>query len=179
MKKSHALAALTLALFGLSGVFAATPHKEPHCTPKKAAAKKCKAAISGTLRTSKTSLGAQINYVVDSPVLGAATQVRLSVKAGNAALPLTIELASDAGLRLEPGLPGNVVEQNSAAADYVVRVVPEKEGLLYVHVYLRSGGLSEALAIPVQVGANKTLSQPMQAKPTPSGERIISIPAQQ
>ncbi|UUZ73736.1 hypothetical protein LP415_12175 [Polaromonas sp. P1(28)-8] len=58
--------------------------------------------------------------------------------------------------------------QTVPSADYVLDLVPQGEGLHYIHVYLRSGGMAEALAIPVQVGKTKRPSSRHRSKPCPT-----------
>lgn len=136
-------------------------------------------AITGLARTAKTSMGVRIRYTVDSPAVGSRSQVRLSVQRPSSGPPLTIELAPSGGLRLDNRLPGGHVVQTVPSADYVLDLEPTGEGLHYIHVYLRSGGMAEALAIPVQVGKTKKTVKPAEVKTMPDGQRVISLPAQQ
>lgn len=136
-------------------------------------------AITGLARTAKTSMGVRIRYTVDSPAVGGRSQVRLSVQRPSSGAPLTIELAPSGGLRLGSKLPGGHAVQTAPSADYVLDLVPQGEGLHYIHVYLRSGGMAEALAIPVQVGKTNKPVKPAQVKTMPDGQRVISLPAQQ
>ena len=133
----------------------------------------------GQVRTSKTSMGARINYtLMNSLAVGSVTQVRLTVQTATPGQPLTVTLAADPALRLE-SKSGVGPVQLDASAGYTLAVVPQREGLHYIHVYLRSGDMTEALAIPMQVGKTQTLSKPVDVKTMPDGQRVISIPAQQ
>ena len=136
-------------------------------------------AATGLTRTAKTSMGVRIRYSVDSPAVGSRSQVRLNVQRPAYGQPLTIELASSGGLRLDNNLPAGNAVQAVPSADYVLSLVPQSEGLHYINVYLRSGDMAEALAIPVQVGNTKKLTKPAKVKTMPDGQRVISIPAQQ
>ena len=150
----------------------------PRC---KQAGGACAAQASqrGQIRTSKTSMGAQISYtIMNSLVVGSVTQVRLTVQTATPGQPLTVTLAADPALRLE-GQSGAGAIPLDASAGYTLAVVPQREGLHYIHVYLRSGDMTEALAIPMQVGKTQTLSKPVDVKTMPDGQRVISIPAQQ
>ena len=133
----------------------------------------------GQIRTSKSSMGAQISYtIMNSLVVGSVTQVRLTVQTATPGQPLTVTLTADPALRLE-GQSGAGPVQLDGSAGYTLAVVPQREGLHYIHVYLRSGDMTEALAIPMQVGKTQTLSKPVDVKTMPDGQRVISIPAQQ
>lgn len=150
------------------------------CPPaKQQAAKKPTPASSGLARTSKTGMGVRISYVVERPAVGAPSQVRLTVRQATGGPPLTIEVSSDGALRLQNGLADGRALQTGPSADYALGIVPQSDGLHYIHVYLRSGDMAEALAIPVQVGNAKTLAKPVLPKIMPDGQRVISIPAQQ
>ena len=133
----------------------------------------------GQIRTSKTSMGARINYtLMNSLAVGSVTQVRLTVQTVTQGQPLTVTLAADPALRLE-GQAGAGPLPLDASAGYTVDVVPQREGLHYINVYLRSGDMTEALAIPMQVGKTQTLSKSVDVKTMPDGQRVKAIPAQQ
>ena len=136
-------------------------------------------ATTGLARTAKTSMGVRIRYAVDNPTVGGRSQVRLKVQRPASGQPLTIELAPSRGLRLDSNLPAGNAVQTASSTDYVLSLVPQSEGLHYIHVYLRSGEMAEALAIPVQVGKTKKNARAAEVKTMPDGQRVISIPAQQ
>ena len=151
----------------------------PRCKEAGAAACAAQASQRGQIRTSKTSMGAKISYtIMNSLAVGSVTQVRLTVQTATPGQPLTVTLAADPALRLEGQVGAGPVPLD-ASAGYTLAVVPQREGLHYIHVYLRSGDMTEALAIPMQVGKTQTLSKPVDVKTMPDGQRVISIPAQQ
>ncbi len=134
---------------------------------------------TGTLRTSKTSLGLRIDYAFDTPATGSTTEVRLKVQGNEAGRPLTIEVVPGTGLQMARGLPGNIAMQSVPSAEHVVAITPTGDGLHYIHIFLRSGGMTEALAIAVPTGKALSLPKPVASKTMPDGRRVKSIPAQQ
>ena len=134
---------------------------------------------TGTLRTSKTSLGLRIDYAFDTLATGSTTEVRLKVEGNEAGRTLSIEVVPGTGLQMARGLPGNIAMQSVPSAEHVVAITPTGDGLHYIHVFLRSGGMTEALAIAVPTGKEQSLPKPVASKTTPDGRRVKSIPAQQ
>ena len=134
---------------------------------------------TGTLRTSKTSLGLRIDYAFDTLATGSTTEVRLKVEGNQAGRPLSIEVVPGTGLQMARGLPGNIAMQSVPSAEHVVAITPTGDGLHYLHIFLRSGGMTEALAIAVPTGKEQSLPKPVASKTTPDGRRVKSIPAQQ
>jgi hypothetical protein len=166
-----------LALHSLASAAQASA-SSPRC---KQAASACGSQTSqrGQIRTAKTSMGAQINYtIMNSLAVGGVTQIRLSVQTATPGQPLTVTLAADPALRLE-GQSATGPLPLDASAGYTLDVVPQREGLHYINVYLRSGDMTEALAIPIQVGKTQTLPKSVDVQTMPDGQRIKAIPAQQ
>jgi len=160
---------------------AATGHAPLPAAPvgSKASATPHAAPVKGQVRTSKTRLGVLMQYEVDSPATGTVGQVRLLMRRAEGSGPMTIELNPDAALALRDGLPGGHAVQTTGSASYTIGVLPQQDGLHYLHVYLRSGNMVESLAVPVQVGKNARLRHPAKVQTMPNGERVISMPAQQ
>ena len=134
---------------------------------------------TGTLRTSKTTLGLRIDYAFDTPATGSTTEVRLKVEGNEAGRPLSIEVVPGTGLQMARGMPGNITIQSVASAEHVIAITPTADGLHYIHVFLRSGGMTEALAIAVPTGKTEGLPKSVASKTMPDGRRVKSIPAQQ
>jgi hypothetical protein len=131
----------------------------------------------GMLRTTNTSMGVRVFYEfvgtgVDSAGLLTLKIMRLA--GGEAA---TLELRPDAAISMPTGLPATPSPFN-AGAEYVVKVKPTADGLHYINVFLQSGTVTEAMAIPVQIGKNANLSKPGNVSVMPDGQRVISVPAQ-
>jgi hypothetical protein len=133
----------------------------------------------GTLRTSKTSLGLRIDYAFDTPATGRTTEVRLKVEGNEAGRPLSIEVVPGTGLQMAHGLPGTIATQSASSAEHVMAITPTTDGLHYIHIFLRSGDVSEALAIAVPTGKTQGLAPSVTTKTLPDGRRVKSIPAQQ
>jgi hypothetical protein len=133
---------------------------------------------SGTLRTSKTALGVRIDYAFDAVATGRTTDVRLKIEGIEAGRPLSIEVVPGSGLQMARGLPGSLV-QSAPSAEHVMAITPTSDGLHYIHIFLRSGDMSEALAIAVPTGKTQSLAKPVAPKTMPDGRRVMSIPAQQ
>jgi hypothetical protein len=134
---------------------------------------------SGTLRTSKTSLGLRVDYAFDAPATGRTSEVRLKIEGNEAGRPLSIEVVPGTGLQMARGLPGTIATQSAASAEHVMAVTPTTDGLHYIHIFLRSGDMSEALAIAVPTGKTQSLTPSVAAKTQADGRRVKSIPAQQ
>ena len=134
---------------------------------------------TGTLRTSKTSLGLRIDYAVDTPATGNTTEVRLKVEGNEAGRPLSIEVVPGTGLKMARGMPGNIAVQSVPSAEHLMSITPTADGLHYIHIFLRSGDMSEALAIAVPTGKTPSLPNAVATKTMPDGRRVKSIPAQQ
>lgn len=181
MTKYFSLLVLTSLL--ASPVFAADGKQQPCAQNKQQIAKKQSskkpAASTGMARTAKTGMGVRVRYVVESPAPGVVSQVRLQVQQPEGGKPLNISINPDPALRLPTGLPGGSAVQSVASVDYLLGIVPQEEGLHYLHVFLRSGDMAETVAIPVQVGKTRTINKAVQAQTMPDGQRVISMPAQQ
>ncbi len=137
--------------------------------------------VKGTLHTHKTSLGIRVDYSFVPAAEGAPTEVRLTVEGNEEGRPLTLEITPGQGLRTVRGLVNGAVMQTAAAAEHSVVVTPTGDGQHYIHVFVRAGNLSEAMAIPMPVGKNQTMSKPITAvKPQtmPDGRQVMSIPSQ-
>lgn len=166
-----------LALHSL--VSAAQASASPPRCKEAASACASQASQRGQIRTAKTGIGAQINYtIMNSLAVGSVTKVRLTVQTASPGQPLTVTLAADPALRLEGQASAGPLPLD-ASAGYTLDVVPQREGLHYINVFLRSGDMTEALAIPIQVGKTQTLSKSVDVKTMPDGQRVKAIPAQQ
>jgi hypothetical protein len=136
-------------------------------------------AHNGTLHTSKTALGLRIDYAFDTPATGSTTEVRIKVEGNEAGRPLSIEVVPGTGLKMARGMPGNIAVQSVPSAEHVMAITPTADGLHYIHIFLRSGTVTEALAIAVSTGKAQGLAKPVATQTMPDGRRVKSIPAQQ
>jgi hypothetical protein len=154
---------------------ASSDYKETKAGPSYASS----SANKGTLRTSKTALGLRIDYAFDTTATGSTTDVRLKVEGNEAGRPVSIEVVPGSGLKMARGMPGNIAVQSVPSAEHVMAITPTADGLHYIHIFLRSGAMTEALAIAVQTGKAQSLAKPVAIQTMPDGRRVKSIPAQQ
>jgi len=143
------------------------------------AANASSSTTKGTLRTAKTALGLRVDYAFDTPATGSTTEVRLKVGGNEAGRPVSIEVVPGTGLMMARGTPGSIAVQSVPSADHVMAITPTADGLHYLHVFLRSGAMTEALAIAVLTGKAPSLDKPVATQTAPDGRRVKSIPAQQ
>jgi hypothetical protein len=151
----------------------------PRASSAKPSAPVKASGIKGALRTSKTGMGARIDYVVETPVAGQTTLVRLKIEGKESGPRFSMEVVPGDGLQLVRGLPGGRAEQTDATVEHVLAINPTADGLYYLNVFLRSGDMTEAMAIAIPVGKTPALAKPVTPQITPDGRKIISIPAQQ
>ncbi len=134
--------------------------------------------VQGSMRTSKTSLDIRVDYRFDTPAAGSTTEVRLKVSGVETGRPLTVEVAPGTGLRTVRSMPGGMAMQSVASAEHTLSVAPDGDGLHYIHVFLRAGNMSEALAIAMPVGKNASPAKAVEPRTLPDGRRIKSLPSQ-
>ena len=133
--------------------------------------------LKGMLKTSKTGMGAQLDYVFISPTVDQFGLLQLTITRRAGGGDATISILPDHGLLLTEGLPSSTAPFNPGAS-YTLKVQPNVAGLRYLNIFLKSGARGEALAIPVQLGMNANLYKSGTTGITPDGRRVISIPAQ-
>ncbi|MFM8900157.1 MAG: hypothetical protein ACKOF9_09465 [Burkholderiales bacterium] len=131
----------------------------------------------GVMSTRKTSLGVRVFYEYVGAGVDAAGLLTLKIMRLGGGEAATLELRPDAAISLPTGLPQTLAPFNPGD-EYVVKVKPTEDGLHYINVFLRAGNMSEALAIPVQVGKNANLKKAGNVSTMPDGKRVISVPAQ-
>ncbi|WPG37310.1 hypothetical protein [Variovorax sp. EBFNA2] len=121
--------------------------------------------------------GVKLQYRLDgAPQAGKPTVVVLQFDGvsdpAGAGVTLTVDagltLSGNASLSLPPG-------QRSDAS---VTVVSEGDGLAYLNVFIKQGGRTSAISIPIQTGsAAPAMKGNGEIKSLPSGDHIISLPA--
>lgn len=132
----------------------------------------------GVVRTAKTALGLRIDYAWGDVAVGSATELRLTVAGNSAGQALSLEVRAGDGLQLATSLPGGRTVQTETSAEHRLSVLPLREGLHYLHVYVQAGDLSEALAIALPVGKNSVSAKSVSLQTMPDGRRVRAIPAQ-
>ncbi len=142
-----------------------------------------------TVRTGKKVAPISISYgPVTKSAIGATTAIVISCATPADASDLKLKLAPSKGMDMIPATFEKAYGDQSGKFKFSeqVEVIPEKEGFLYLNVFVsgifdkkrmvRSG------AVPVKVGDNpqKLLKSSGQAKTDPTtGQRIISMPAEE
>ncbi len=133
--------------------------------------------LKGTAKTSKTGMGVQLDYAFNSAAVDRFGLLHLTITRRCGGEDATIAIQPDAGLLLAEGLPSSPAPFNPGAS-YTLKIKPTTDGLRYLNIFLKSGDMGEALAIPVQLGKDANLQKSGAVKTTPEGKRVISIPAQ-
>ena len=90
----------------------------------------------------------------------------------------TVRLTTDAGLTLATkssfALPAG--QRTTATAT----VTSSGDGLAYLNVFVTQNGAMSIVAIPIQTGSAAPATKPAgEMKPSPDGEKVISMPAQE
>lgn len=133
--------------------------------------------LKGLAKTSKTGMGVQLDYAFKSRTVDQFGLLQLTITRRGGGESATITIQLDADLQLSEGLPSSPAPFNPGTS-YTLKVKPTMDGLRYLNVFLKSGAMGEALAIPVQLGNDPKLRKSGQVHTMPNGQRLISIPAQ-
>lgn len=120
--------------------------------------------------------GVKLEYRLDAtPRVGQATPVVLQFDGVTDAEGATVRLSADKGLALQGSSTLALPAGKRTTATVVV--VSEAEGLAYLNVFIRHGGASSAVSVPIQTGtAAPTLKSSGEMKSTPGGDSIITMP---
>ena len=132
--------------------------------------------LKGTVRTSKTGMGVELDYAFASASVDRQGLLQLTLTRRGTGEDATISIQPDAGLRVTQGSLSDAVF--SPGASYTLKIQPLTDGLTYLNVFLKSGTQTESLAIAVQLGKDTRLQKSGAIQTTPSGQRVISVPAQ-
>ena len=125
--------------------------------------------------------GVQVRYTAPTQLrLGQAGAVRLQLSGVSA--PASVELrASHPDVRLEidgATAQGALDLRAGEVRSLEVRVTASSEGLHYLNVFTTQHGRPSVTAVPLRVGSANLQPKPGgTVQTTPSGERIISLPA--
>lgn len=181
MTKPLLALAMLLALAGITAHADTAPAGKTAVKPAKAAA-----TATGwvTPRQKHNASGLLLRHLPVSPVkAGQRAQVALVLSGITAEDGAQVELrGSDPAMVLT--LQGNPVTAPLQLSPGQMRrldieVLNAPEGLHYVNVFMTQRGRSNVVAIPVSVGHGRALQKPHgQVQTTPSGERIVVLPAQ-
>ena len=166
------LAAVTLAIVAPRAVADAPPANDAVVVKKKVNVDR-----RMTLAPQKPNgSGIVVRYRLEgTPAAGRTLAVDLALEriVGNDA---SVRFEADRGLRLPAGAAARQLTAGQKAA-LTVDVVPDAEGISYLHVFTTQDGITSVVSIPVSVGkAGATLPAIGDLKPTPDGDKIISMP---
>lgn len=155
-------------------VFAATSHDAVGHSVGKAS----KAQKNGftTLPSKKGGSGVDIAYRIEgTPAVGSPMTIRIQTNS-----PFNAQTTLRAGEGLLLNDPDQVLQsQAGQRTEHTVTVVPQAEGRFYLNVFSVANNRGGASAIAVQVGKGAVqLKSAGKVQVMPSGERIISVPAQ-
>ena len=180
----HITASAIALLMGFASVPAlahdplAAGHAKHHPTTKATKTKLVPVnSLKGTVKTSKTGMGVQFDYAFTSAVVDRSGLLELIITRRGGGEDASIDIQPDSGLSVTEGLPTFPASFNPGAS-YTLKVKPASDDLNYLNVFLKSGSMSESLAIPVQLGKDANLRKYGKVQTMPSGQRVISIPAQ-
>jgi hypothetical protein len=170
------LLTLTAAVVG-SAVFAASSHDGSGQSVVKAI-KAGKAQKNGftSIPSKKGGSGVDIAYRIEgTPAVGSPLTIRIQMTS-----PFSAQTTLRAGEGLLLSQPDQVLQsQAGQRTEHTVTVTPQTEGRFYLNVFSVANGRGGASAIAVQVGKGEVqLKQSGNVQVLPSGERIISVPAQ-
>jgi hypothetical protein len=153
--------ALTLLALSLAALAHASAETTPDTSAGKVALAAAKARKNGftPLAAKKGGSGVAMAYRIEgTPSVGSPLTIRV-----------TMGSSADAQVTLRAG----------QSAEYTITVVPQSEGRFYLNMFSVAAGRGSATSIPVQVGKGAVQLKPSgNVQVMPSGERVISVPAQ-
>ncbi|OUM04180.1 hypothetical protein [Variovorax sp. JS1663] len=121
--------------------------------------------------------GIAVQYRIDgTPESGSAVPVVLSFDGITDPAGGTVKLRPDGGLAIT-GSSGPYTLPAGRTSTLTVQVVPDADGIGYLHVFTTQNGATSATSITVQVGKEpSTLPASSGLKQTPGGDKILSMP---
>ncbi|VTU16801.1 hypothetical protein SRS16CHR_01867 [Variovorax sp. SRS16] len=149
------------------------------CAPLQACADgRNRSAAGMTTAPSKVNgSGVTVQYRVDPlPQAGQATSIVLSFDGITDPAGATVQLRSDAGLKLGSAATTRTLPAGEVS-NWTVEVVPAAQGIGYLHVFTTQNGTTSSISIPVQVGkAPPSMPSMGELKAGPGTEKILSMP---
>jgi hypothetical protein len=170
-KLTSTLSLLVLALIACAQ--ATSADTDPHSAPS---ARNSPTTGFVPMASKKGSAGVDLAYRLDStPEVGKPLTVHIQMFSR-----IDAQATVQAGEGLQLVAPEQVMHALAdVRTDHTVAVVPQAEGRFYISVFSNARGRSSASAIAVQVGKGAVqLKSAGKVQVMPSGERIISVPAQ-
>jgi hypothetical protein len=164
---------LTLTAMAPVALAGTVQHANHHSTPS---ATKSRGDGFTSLPSKKGGSGVDIAYRIEgTPTVGSPLTIRIQT-----ASPFNAQTTLRAGEGLLLSEPEQVLQSPAGQrAEHTVTVVPQAEGRFYLNVFSVANSRGGASAIAVQVGKGAVqLKSSGKVQVMPSGERIISVPAQ-
>lgn len=170
--------ALTLCALALTLAAHANSTAAPSTSAGQAALAASKARKNGftPLPTKKSGSGVAMAYRIEgTPTAGKPLTIRITQSSN---VDSQVTLRASEGLLL--GDPTQVLTARAGvAAEHRVTVVPQAEGRFYLNLFSLAAGRGSASSVAVQVGKGVAqLKSAGTVQVLPSGERVISVPAQ-
>ncbi|GAA4351329.1 hypothetical protein GCM10023165_39470 [Variovorax defluvii] len=121
--------------------------------------------------------GVAVEYRIDgTPEAGKPVLVVLSFDGITDPAGATVRFRGDGGLTVT-GSPGPHTLPAGRASRLTVQVVPDADGIGYLHVFTAQNGANSATSITIQVGSGPAkLPASNGLKQTPDGEKLITMP---
>jgi hypothetical protein len=172
----------TFTLTLLAALLAASAHASAATAPDTFAGKTALSAAKARkdgftpLTVKKGGSGVGMAYRIEgTPKVGSPLTIRVTM--GSSA-DAQVTLRAGEGLVLNR--PDQVLTSLAGqSAEYTITVVPQSEGRFYLNMFSVAAGRGSATSIPVQVGKGTVQLKPSgNVQVMPSGERVISVPAQ-
>ena len=140
------------------------------------------ATAAPAVTEAKTRLGVGLRSTLTPTAVGQPSVLTLTTTTSPHAGTATLTVRPDDALTLVASdLVAGRATPLGASNRFSLTLVPASAGLHFVNVFVRNGGRAQALAIPVQVGAAGAAATASKradrVQVTPSGERVISVPA--
>ncbi|RIX75541.1 hypothetical protein [Acidovorax cavernicola] len=175
---SLAAALSGLALSALPVPALADGMPQAHTTAKlSSSASKGAASTWATASRKPNDSGVKLQYRLDgTPQAGKPTVVVLQFDGVSDPAGASVTLSVDAGLTLSGSASFSL--SPGQRSDASVTVVSRGDGLAYLNVFIKQGGRTSAISIPIQTGtAAPAMKAGGEVKSLPDGENIISQPA--
>jgi hypothetical protein len=172
----------TFTLTLLAALLAASAHASAAIAPDTSGGKTVLSAAKARkegftpLTVKKGGSGVGMAYRIEgTPKVGSPLTIRVTM--GSSA-DAQVTLRAGEGLVLNR--PDQVLTSLAGqTAEYTITVVPQSEGRFYLNMFSVAAGRGSATSIPVQVGKGTVQLKPSgNVQVMPSGERVISVPAQ-
>jgi hypothetical protein len=144
-------------------------------------------AGTSVMSPGKPSAPISIDYeVVNKPIVGAPVQINVNVSSTRGPVMVRYSIADASAIRFQEGQveEEEIRDASRRNVPRQLRVVPQREGRLYVNVSAEvqtaEGAMIRSMAIPLKVGAApEAPTVNGEVREGPDGETVISMPAEE